>query len=281
LARPTVTTKLKVEWPGFDSMIRQWETNLWDTIADSYYTSRTGAVGNKALPKPGDIRIENSVIGTGSYERVWCDGRVEFQWCLNRSGATLNQFDLVKRPARTAGLAATGGSVYTITDAGLTADELTHALLTITADVAGGSPAPENESAYIAMNTAVLLHFQPDLSAAVANLDQYDVYFPYSIVPATAGDEASEVQGIVVSPDNIGDNEWGWVAYKGRVWAETVGALTVDRAIIAGAGKVAVSSTSVVNLWIGWAPTPVTAAQAKAMVELQCGPAAQNMCVSA
>lgn len=281
MAKPSVTTKMKVEWPGFDSQIRQWETNLWDVIADSYYTTRTGSVGNKALPKPGDIRIENSVIGTGPYEQVWCDGRVEFQWCLNRSGGTLNQFDLVSRPANTTGLVATGGSVFTITDTGLIADELTHALMTLTADAGGGTAAPENESAYIAKNTAILLELQPDLSAAIANLDQYDVYFPYNIEASAAGDEASEVQGIVVSPDNIEDNYWGWVAYKGRIWAETEGALTVDKAIIAATGEVAVSSTSPFNLIIGWAPTPVTAAQAKAMVELQCGPAAQNRCVSA
>ena len=281
MAKQTVTNPVKSEWPGFFSSIRQWETNLWDTIADSFYTSRTGAVGNKALPKPGDIRVENSIIGTGPYERVWCDGQVWFQWCLNRSGGTLNQFDLVSRPARTAGLVATGGSVYTITDAGLTADELTHALITISADAGGGVAAPENESAYVSKNTATLLYLQPDLSAAVANLDQYDVYFPYNIEASAAGDEASEVQGVVVSPDNIEDNYWGWVGFQGRIWAETEGALTVDEAIIAATGEVAVSSTSAFNLLIGWAPTPITAAQAKAMVELQCGPAAPRVCVSA
>lgn len=281
MAAPSLTTQLKVEWPGADSLARQWQTNLWDTIADTFYTQRIGAASNKALPKPGDIRVENSVIGTGPYERVWCDGRVYFQWCLNRSGGTLNQFDLVSRPPNTAGLVATGGSVYTITDAGLVADELTHALITVTADAGGGTAAPENESAYVPKNTATLLHLQPDLSAAIVNLDQYDVYFPYNIEASAAGDEASEVQGIVVSPSNIEDNYWGWVAFQGRIWGETEGALTVDKAIIAATGEVAVSNSSPFNLLIGWAPTPITAAQAKAMLELQCGPAAQRVCVSA
>lgn len=281
MARPSVTTNQKAEWPGFFSSIRQWETNLWDTVADSFYTSRTGAVENKPLPKPGDVRVENSVIGTGPYERVWCDGEVWFQWCLNRSGGDLSQFELVSRPANTAGLVATGGSVYTITDAGLVANELTHALITITADAGGGTAAPENESAYVCYNTATLVHFQPDVSAAIVNLDQYDVYFPYNIEAAAAGDEASEVQGTIVSADGIADDYWGWVAFKGRIWTDAIAALTINSAIIAGAGGVDVSNASAVNLWIGWAPNTITAVQAKAMVELNCGPAARNMCVSA
>lgn len=281
MARPSLTTPIPVEWPGEESTMRQHLVNLWDTIADSLYTSRTGAVENKPLPKPGEHRVENSVIGTGPYERVWCDGRVLFQWCLNRSGGALGQYSLTSRPARTSGLAATGGSVFTITDAGLVANELTHALITVSADAGGGTAAPENESAYVCYNTATLVHLQPDLSTAIVNLDQYDVYFPYNIEAAAAGDEASEVQGVVVSPDGIADDYWGWVAYKGRVWAATIGALTVDKALIAAASTVDVSNTSAVNLWIGWIPTPVTAAQAKAMVELECGPATQNMCVSA
>lgn len=281
MAKPNVSNPVKSEWSGFFSSIRQWETNLQDTIADSKYTTRTGATGNIALPKPGDVRVENAIIGAGPYEEVWCDGECWFQWCLNRSGATLEQFSLTSKPANTAALAATGGTVYSLTDTGLAADELTHAIMMITADAGGGTAAPENEAAYVARNTETDLYFQPDLSAAIVTTDQYDIYFPYNIEDAAAGDEVSEVQGTIISADGIADNYWGWVGFKGRIWTAATGGLTTLKAIIAGTAGVAISSTSAFNLLIGWSPFTVTAAQAKCMIELQCGPAVQNLCVSA
>lgn len=280
MAAPTITSKLKMQIAGEQSTMRQHLTRLEDTIADSYYTTRTGASENKALTKPGEVRIENSIIGTGPYENVWCEGEVQFRWCLNRSGGTLAQYSLASRPANTQ-LIITGGGLYYFTDAGLTADELVHGLMTVYDDVGGANAAPQGEAAYIISNTTTRVEFQPDISAALANLDTVDVAFPYNLEASAAGDECSEVQGVVVSPDGIADNYWGWVAFKGRVWAAVNGALTVDKAIIARTGDIAISSTSAVNLWIGNAILATQASQAKAVVDLLCGPAAPNMCVSA
>lgn len=277
MAAPSVTSLMKMKWPGADSQMIQFKTNLWDTVADTNYTSRTGSVENIPLPKPGVIRRGNDIIGAGEYERVWCDGPCWFQWVLNRSGATLEQYSLVSRPAPTTGLSATGGTVNTIVDAGLVADELTHGVVTITA--AGGA-APLDESAYIIENTDTTVYVQPDFTTAVANTDTYAVYFPFNIEDAAAGDEASEVRGVVLRADGVEDNYWGWVLFKGRVWVATSAALVQDQAIIAGTANVSPSSTSALNLHVGWAPLTVSAAAPNAMVELSCGAAAEGKCVS-
>lgn len=281
MAAPIVSNPVPAEWQGQASQMSQFQNNLQDTLADTYYTTRTGATGNEPTPKPGAVRVEEAIIGRGPFEDVWCDGECWFQWLLNRSGAPLAQYALVSRPPLATGLAATGGTVYSLTDAGLAVDELTHTLITITADAGQQNAAPENESAYVVRNTATLLHFQPDMSTAIANTDQYSVYYPYNIEAAAAGDEASEVQGVVLSADGISDNYWGWVLFKGRVWVKTQAALVADRAIIAHTAQVAPSNTSVVNMWIGFSPVALSTAEARGMVELQCGPAVKNMCVSA
>lgn len=280
MARPTITSKEKMQWAGEASTMRQHMNNLWDTVADTQYTTRTGSVENKPTPKPGEIRVENSIIGTGPYERVWCEGEVEFRWCLNRSGGALAQYSLTSRPVNTQ-LTVTGGGLYYFTDTGLTADELVYGVMNVYDDAGGVSAAPEGESAFIIANTTTRVEFQPDISAVLAVGDVVDVAFPYSLEAAAAGDENSEVQGVVVSPDGIADNYWGWVAYKGRIWAAVNGALTVDKAIIARTGDIAISSTSAFNLLIGNAILATQASAANVVVDLLCGPAAPNMCVSA
>lgn len=280
MAAPAITSGYKMEWAGEASQSRQRINNLWDTLADTYYTTRQGSVENKPTPKPGEIRVENSIIGSGPYEKVWCEGEVSFRWCLNRSGGTLAQYSLASRPANTQ-LAITGGGLYYFTDAGLTADELVHGIMSVYDDVGGVNAAPQGECAYITYNSTTRVEFQPDLTVALANTDTVDVAFPYNLEAAAAGDECSEVQGVVVSPDGIADNYWGWVAFKGHVWAAANGALAVDKAIIARTADVAVSSTSAVNLWIGNAMLATQASAANVMINILCGPAAPNMCVSA
>lgn len=280
MAQPTVSTPVAVEWAGAFSAMRQYLNNLWDTVPDYHYTSRAGAYENKPLPKPGEIRVADGIIGRGEYQKVWCDGECWFQWCLNRTGAAINQFDLVSRPVPLTGQTATGGTVNTITDAGLTEHALVHTLVRITQDAGMANAAPENESAYVAKNNTGTIYVQPDFTVAPANADVYAIYYPYNIESSAAGDEASEVKGAVVSPDGIANAYWGWVLYKGMVWVKVGAALAQDRAIIAHTAQVAPSSGSAVNLWIGYAPMAVSTAEASAMVELQCGPAAMNKCVS-
>jgi hypothetical protein len=262
-----------MEMAGMDSQGRLRPIDLWDTIPDARYTTRTGATHEQALPKPGDIRKENAIPGTGPYRRAWAEGQCEFRWCLNRSGGTLAQFSLVSRPAAVTAQTATGGTVNTITDTGLTADELVHALVVITDDNGGANAAPEDEWAYIVANTTTTIHFQPDMTVAPANADVYAIYFPYNIEAAAVGDDTSEVQGVVISPDGIADNYWGWVGYKGRFGAGVEAALVQDQAIIAGTGLIDVSGTSTFDLIIGWAPFATQGAAPQALVELNCGPA--------
>lgn len=276
MAAPSVTTQVPIEWAGEFSQKRQFLTNLWDTRADANYTTRTGALQNVPLPKPGAVRVEDAVIGRGPYERVWCDGACWFQWCLNRSGATLDQFDLVSRPVLTTGQIATGGTVNTITDTGLVADELVHSLVTITLAVAGGNVPPENESAYVVRNTTTVINVQPDFTTAPSNLDQYCLYYPYNIEPAAAGDVASEVRGVIMAADGIPDNYWGWVGFMGRIWAQVGSALTQHVAIIAGVGIVEPGAAGAANLIVGRAPVPISTAEAQAMVELKCGYALES-----
>ena len=280
MARPTNTTKYKVEWAGEASTMRQHMNTLWDTLSDDFYTTRQGSIEDKPTPKPGEIRVENSIIGTGPYERVWCEGEVECRWCLNRSGGTLAQYSLASRPTKTQ-LTITDGGLYYFVDTGLTADELVHGVMNVYDDAGGANAAPEGEGAYIVYNSITRVEFQPDVTVALAVGDVVDVVFPYGLEASAAGDECSEVQGVVVSPDGIADNYWGWVAFKGRIWVAANGALAVDKAIIARTADVAVSSTSAFNLLIGNAILATQASASNTIVDLLCGPAAPNMCVSA
>jgi hypothetical protein len=159
--------------------------------------------------------------------------------------------------------------VSSITDtAQFTAFEERHAITHVIDDAGGANAPPEGQWGYIVYNDANVIYVQPDFTVAPAVGDTYDIWYPYNLEAAADGDLAMTVQGIVVSPDGIADNYWGWVLQRGIVSAAIANALTAGEGIVADAGSVGASGGDTGDLIIGFSPYNYQAAVAQGLVYL-------------
>lgn len=273
MAAPTVNVAIPAKWNELPFQARTWHNRLQDTVSDVALTNalRYGSAEREAFPQPGALRYEDSIPGFGPYSNVYCYGRCMFKWMLNRSGGTLEQFTFAARPANTGAAAATAGSVSTIEDtAAFTADEVVHALVNITDDAGGSNAAPEGQARYVVGNTANILYVQPDFTAAVVVSDTYELHYPFGLEDAADGDETAQCAGVIVSPDGILDNYWGWVGVLGFMDVATINAIaTAGDAVVAAAAGVGASGSDPADLHVGYAPFALQAAAAQAMIYIQ------------
>ena len=99
---------------------KAWPIRLEETITDELYHERMGSQGegNFELPKPGDLRYENGIMGRGQYRNVACHGPCWFRWGVNRSGATISKAYIARKFANQAVTADADGTVNTFNDTG-------------------------------------------------------------------------------------------------------------------------------------------------------------------
>jgi len=266
LAKPTVNTPYPIDHHAAPFMMNQYQNRLEDTVPDSAYTTRNGSTKHYVTPKPGSLRFHDATVGRGPYKNVVCHDACYFKWVLNRSGAKLEQFSFVARPASLAGQTATGGSVTTITDTGLTADELTHTLASILDDAGGTNADPEGDWGIVVENTTTRIDLQPDFSAAPVNTDTYDICKLYEIEDAADGDEGVMCQGTIVSPDGIEDDYWGWIGIWGIIGTALANEVTEWDAVVADAASVGNSGSDPTNLHVGYSLFTYQAAYTKAAI---------------
>jgi len=269
MAAPSVNTTRPYKEVSLPFQKRQWGTDLSFTVDDEYYTAVRlyGHKANKELPKPGELRFHDAICGFGPYKNVYAQGPCWFRWCLNRSGGTLAQFSFAAQPANKSTAAADSGTVSSITDTGnFTANEERHGIVQIVDDAGGANAAPEGQWGYIVYNDANTIHFQPDLTVAVAASDTYAVWYPYNLEASADGDLACICQGVILSADGIQDDYWGWVGIKGLFSVKTANAITAGDAVVAAAGSVGASGSDPADLFVGWSPFTYQAAAAQALI---------------
>jgi len=219
---------------------------LAETLDDALFTSLQSESESWKGMYPGREYYVNTIMTArqGIFGGpILAYGGCHFAWVCNRSGGTLAQGALVKWQQTTI-TNADGGSISTVVEAGLTANELVGDLIICTDDAGGAGAAPEGEGRYITKNTSGIITVQPDWSAAVAAGDDFVIRTNSKVIASVVGDTRAETAGVVVNPDGIADNYWGWVLSQGRVGllgkAATV--ITTDKMIIAEVGRVDVSA---------------------------------------
>lgn len=212
---------------------------LDEVLADTFFRSLQAQSETYQGMKPGRKWYVDAVMHDtrGIYKDVYVYGDALFRWVCNRSGATLAQGALAKFYSQTVAN-IDSGAVGSVTKAAQwVADEQVHNLVAISDDAGGAGAAPEGEARYIVKNTADVLTVQHNFSAAPALNDDLEIISNCMVLAAVAGDDRSEVAGVVIAPDGIPDNYWGWLAVKGRVAALlTAAAQTKGTRLIAGAG---------------------------------------------
>jgi len=273
VAKPTVNVVIPMSSYDMPFQPKAWAIGLKETVPDSAYTTRIGSDKTFVTPKPGCIRWEGDYVGKGAYSDVYALGQCAFMWVLNRSGATLEQFSFVSKPANLTGNLVVSGTVSTITGTlsgggTFTADELTHTLLCISDDAGGSHADPEGDWCYVVENTTTVLYCQPDFLAAPAVGDTFDIWYPHNLEDSADGDEATICQGVVMSPDGIADNYWGWVGVYGLMGVALVGAVTAGDAVVAAAASVGASGSDPVDLMVGYAPHTYQAAHTHALINI-------------
>jgi len=177
----------------------------------------------------------------------------------NRNSGTLAQGALTKWYALGT-ITATVGSTTTLTHAGkFVANEEVGNFVYIVADGGAGGAIPEGDCRLIIKNTTDVLTVQPPFSAAVANTDTAEIFSRSMVIASAGGDARADIAGVVLAPDGIPDNYWGWVCMRGIVGALVTDNVTmaINKAVIAGTGRVSVSNSSAFNLTIGYGMTTV------------------------
>lgn len=236
---------------------KAWGVRLEDTMSDEEYTMRDGSVGTLfgEIPKPGAIRNEDSVRGTGQYKSVRCHGPCEFIWGVNRRGSAMT-VGLVAAVSASLSLTQDGtDTVSTFTDgSAFVADEEVGNLLYILDDAGAAGAAPEGEWAIVVKNTAGVLTLQPDLTTAPATGDTAVLVRAngHSTIGAIGATKFT-TRGVVMAA-SLADNYWGWFCRKGFVEtaivaAGTTVAITAGMIVTTG-GLLTNSSTSAESLMV-------------------------------
>jgi hypothetical protein len=178
----------------------------------------------------------------------------------NRSGGTLAQGALTKWytlgsiTVDAAPVPATNKA--TLTDVGkFVANEEVGNFVYILDAVATGGVAPETETRLIIKNTANILTVQPPFSAVTAIGDTALIFSNSQVIASASGDSRLETAGIVLAPDGIPDNSFGWVCRRGRVGAliQASTAVVALKALIAHTGRLTPSSSSLFGLTVAHA----------------------------
>jgi len=146
----------------------------------------------------------------------------------------------------------------TLTDvAKFVADEEVGNFVHILDAVAGGGVAPEGESRLIIKNTVNILTVQPAFSVVTTIGDTATIFSASQTILSASGDDRTATAGIVLAPDGIPDNYYGWVCRKGRVGAlvKASTAIVAGKSLIADTGRLTLSSTSVYGLSMAQAIT--------------------------
>jgi hypothetical protein len=236
---------------------------LEETLADSFFRSLQTQSQSYQGMFPGREYYANAVMDDrrGIFKDILVYGPCYFAWVINRSGGTLAQGALASWMQSTI-TNIDSGAVGSITKAATwTADEEVGGLLICTDDAGGAGAAPEGEGRVIVRNTANTLYVQPDFSAAPAANDDFVIRTNSKVDAAAAGDTRAEVAGVVIAPDGIPDNYWGWICTQGRVAAlvKAATAIATDKSLIADAGRLTISSTSDNGLSLGYSLADVKA----------------------
>jgi len=209
------------------------------------YTGKLAGVRNATVPGP-----------------VLLFGPAEVALVCNRSGTTYAQGAYVKwytLAGITADVApAPVTNANTIQDVGkFVANEEVGNFVHILDAVAGGGVAPEGECRLIVKNTANILTVQPAFSAVVNINSTATIFSSCMTILGAAGDNRADAAGIVLAPDGIPDNYWGWVCRRGRVGAlvKASTAIVAGKCLITDTGRLTLSSSSVYGLSVAHAIT--------------------------
>jgi hypothetical protein len=171
------------------------------------------------------------------------------------STATIAQGGLVSKVLNTSAGTITAGTTTSVTTSGLTANVHVGRIFYVTDDAGAAGAAPEGEMSIIRSNSTTNISLEPELplSAAIAVSDTATMISTYHGVTSAAV-VATLVLGVLPGRDGVTANNYAWVVRQGIVKARSSAAAhVIDRAIIAGTGVVAPSSTSAVQLHIGGA----------------------------
>jgi len=242
---------------GYD-MSQDFPFALWETYSDADLKSFSVATQSGLMPGMQKFFHATMSKYTGRGKTCGIAGPVTVALVCNRSAATLVQGAVTKW--YTLGtITATAGSTSTLTHvAKFVANEQVGNFVYILDNASGAGGAPEAEVAQIIKNTADVLTFQPAMTVAVANNDTAEIFSTSQVIAAASGDSRPEVAGVVLAPDGIPDNYWGWVVQRGRVMTKIPGAITKNKSLITGAGIAVISSSDLADLTIGYSLTTVT-----------------------
>jgi len=246
---------MSLKWTSEPFTKRPWGVRLEDTISDAMYHLRIGHLGegNYQMPKPAALRYEEAQIGTGPFKNVYCDDKCWFRWGVNRSGATISQFQVARKAANQAVTADVAGTVSTFTDtAQFTEHEEVGNILYILDDAGAAGAAPEGEWGVIVKNDANTLTVQGPrganaaaFSAATAVGDTGIIYSVGKLDLLASALEREETFGVALV--DFEDNYWGWFLCKGivSVYVKAATAIAQGNGLIGDtAGRLTISSTS-------------------------------------
>ena len=202
---------------GFKPGMTKW--------VDSDIAKYTG----KLKPKPNATSASSVLLYGSAIVSLVC----------NRDATILAQGECCKW--YTAAVTASAGSLTTFT-AATTANKQVGNFLYILDNNNSAGAAPESEARLIIKNTATVMTVQPAFSALVEANDTGIIFSRSQVIATASGDDRMVTAGIVLAPDGIAPDYWGFVVRKGLVAAkmDTTTTVTAGRALKAGTRRLAI-----------------------------------------
>jgi hypothetical protein len=198
------------------NMAEEMPIKLWETYDDSdlksEFVDTTGGI------MPGAEKYINCFMAkhTGELKTgVLLHGPAYVSLVCNRNGAILPQGSVAKW-YRKDFATTSDGAINTLisTSANFVADEeIGNFVFT------GGGTTYKPQTRQIVKNTATILTVQPNLEEVVPGSRNAYIFSSSQVIMAGVGEDRHEIAGVVLAPNGIPDNYWGWVCSWGRVSA--------------------------------------------------------------
>jgi hypothetical protein len=201
---------------------------LTQTLSDADFRTNPERYNNM----PGQVFNFQGIIGESIYREVYVDGVGKFKWVCNRSGGKLLKGNACSYKRQTGTVTSGTTSSLTALVGSFVEHENRFDTLYITDDAGAAGAAPEGEWGRImkaslnAAGTHITFlvqtpYTEQKFTVAPAAGDTFAIRSGVNVIPCNATDEVQDFAGIVVNPNGIADNYWGWICEE----ADFVGAL--------------------------------------------------------
>lgn len=187
----------------------------------------------------------------------------QYMQVTQSGGMTVGQLSSMKAQSGT--ITATSGSITSAADSAQTwtADEWVGSVVYVLDNNDSAGAAPESQVGICVGNTTTTLNIDPDrpFTAAVAVSDTFIAKPMYQIEDSADGDLNTEIAGVVMAPNGVTADSYGWIQVEGfcpKVAVKATTTIGVNTYAVADTASVNLPGSDATSLSVGYYPFAAT-----------------------